>query len=185
MKLSEIIKYDLYRYKKDIKLKNFFLSLVNIPGFNYIFWFRFTQKYNNFFFRYLLKRKMIKYGIEIFPETKIGKGFYIGHWGGIIISSSAIVGKNCNISQGVTIGTSGSGENKGAPQIGDFVYIGPGAKIFGKIRIGNNVAIGANAVVTKDIEDNAIVVGIPAKPISYNGSSKQINNIYEGTINAK
>lgn len=185
MKLIELIKFDLYRYKGNCSFKNFIKSVINVPSFNYIFWLRVTSKYNNFFLRFLLKRKMIKYGIEIHPETKIGEGFYIGHWGGIVISNETCIGTNCNISQGVTIGISGENEERGSPIIGNNVYIGPGAKIFGKIYISNGIAIGANAVVTKNIEENAVVVGIPAKTISYNGSIKQINNIYKGNIHAK
>ena len=67
------------------------------------------------------------------------------------------------------------GKKKGYPQLGDNVYIGPGAKIIGAIRIGNNVAIGANCVVTKDIPDNAVVVGIPGKVISNQGSVGYVN----------
>jgi serine O-acetyltransferase len=61
------------------------------------------------------------------------------------------------------------------PVIGDNVYIGPGAKIIGRVNMGSGVAIGANAVVTKDVPDNAVVVGVPAKVISYNGSKGYIN----------
>ena len=71
----------------------------------------------------------------------------------------------------MVIGHAGRGGKQFVPIIGDRVYIGPGAKLFGKIRIGNDVAIGANAVVTKDVPDNAVVVGVPAKIISYKGSS--------------
>ena len=109
-------------------------------------------------------------------NTKIGEGFYIGHFSGIVISSAAVIGKNCNISQGVTIGISGKGEDRGCPIIGDNVYIGAGAKVIGRITIGNNVAIGANAVVTKDVPDNAVVVGIPAKIISMDGASEILTN---------
>ena len=104
------------------------------------------------------------------------KAIYIGHFGGIIISGGAVIGRNCNISQGVTIGIAGKGKNRGIPIIGEGVYIGAGAKLIGKIHVGNNVAIGANAVVTKDVPDNAVVGGIPAKIISMNGSFEFINN---------
>ena len=93
--------------------------------------------------------------------------------GGIVINSKVKIGQNCNISQGVTIGAT----KKGVPKIKNNVYIGPGAKIFGDVLIGSNVSIGANAVVTKDINDNGVAVGIPAKTISYNGSTDYINNI--------
>jgi serine O-acetyltransferase len=108
------------------------------------------------------------WGIELPRETDIGAGFYITHFGGIIISPAAKIGKNFTISQGVTIGVSGQGEKRGVPVIGDNVYIATGAKVFGKISIGNNVKIGPNAVVHKSIPDNAIVVSYPGfKILSY------------------
>lgn len=110
-------------------------------------------------------------GIVLPFTAKIGKGFYIGHFGGIILSPHTVLGEYCNISQGVSIGQAGRGGKQHTPIIGDRVYIAPGAKIFGRIKIGNDVAIGANAVVTKDLPDNAVAVGIPARVISYKGSS--------------
>jgi serine O-acetyltransferase len=111
------------------------------------------------------------WGIEIPREAEIGEGFYIGHYGGIIVASSVKIGKNVDISHQVTIGVSGQGEKRGCPTIGDYTYIAPGAKIFGKIKIGNYVKIGANAVIYKDIPDNAIVVSYPGfKIISYKGN---------------
>lgn len=92
-----------------------------------------------------------------------------------MINLKSRIGKNCNISQGVTLGVVNRGENKGYPTIGDDVYIGPGAKIVGSVNIGNNVAIGANCVVTKDVPDNSVVVGIPGKVISQNGSQGYVN----------
>jgi serine O-acetyltransferase len=119
----------------------------------------------------LSHRVRSKWGIEISRSTQIGPGFYIGHFGGITISGLARIGKNVNISQLVTIGVSGQGEHRGAPTIGDDVYIAPGAKIFGKIHVGNNVKIGANAVVHRDIPDNAIVVLDPGyQIISFKGN---------------
>ena len=103
----------------------------------------------------------IMWGIEIARVTQIGAGFYIGHFGGVTISPQAVIGNNCSISQGVTIGISGQGDKSGAPTIGDNVYIAAGAKVFGKITIGNNVKIGANAVIYKDLPDNVIAVLSP------------------------
>jgi serine O-acetyltransferase len=103
----------------------------------------------------------IMWGIEIARVTQIGAGFYIGHFGGITISPQAVIGNNCSISQGVTIGVSGQGDKSGAPTIGDNVYIAPGAKVFGKITIGSNVKIGANAVIYQDLPDNVIAVLSP------------------------
>jgi serine O-acetyltransferase len=77
----------------------------------------------------------------------------------------------------VTLGKSNRGKNKGSPVLGDNVYIGPGAKIVGGIRVGDNVAIGANCVVAKNIPDNAVVVGVPGEVISMDGSVGYINRI--------
>lgn len=114
-------------------------------------------------------------GIELPFTARIGRGLYIGHFGQIIISPNAVLGEFCNISQGVTIGQAGRGGIQYVPLIGDRVYIAPGAKIFGKVTIGNDVAIGANAVVIKDLPDNAVAVGIPARIINYNSSGEFVN----------
>lgn len=115
------------------------------------------------------------YGIQIPSETRIGKGFYIGHYGTIVVNGAAVIGDNVNISHGVTIGQANRGRHKGVAIIGNGVYIGPGVKIVGKVIIGNNVAIGANAVVTSDVPDNACVAGVPAKIISMNGADGYVN----------
>mgnify|MGYP001027975917 CR=1 FL=1 len=122
---------------------------------------------------YLLQfhRMKSKWGIEIPRSAEIGEGLYIAHFGGIAVSPAAKIGKHVTISQQVTIGVSGRGEKRGCPVIGDDVYLAPGAKLFGKIRVGNNVKIGANAVIYKDIPDNAIVVSDPGfEIISYRGN---------------
>lgn len=106
---------------------------------------------------------------EISLSADIGKGFYIGHFGGIWIGPIKM-GECCNISHGVTIGIGGSGKHRGIPEFGSRVYIGPGATIFGKIVIGDNVAIGANSVVSKNVPNNAVILGNPARVVSYDGS---------------
>ncbi|MER2599295.1 MAG: serine O-acetyltransferase [Caldilineales bacterium] len=144
---------------------------------------RFLKHFVRPFAKFFLRRYRYKFGISIPPRTKIGSGFYIGHFGNIVVNPYSEIGKNCNISPGVTIGQANRGRNKGYPIIGDNVYIGPGAKIIGAVRIGNDVAIGANCVVTKDIPDNSVVVGIPGKVISQEGSKGYINKTdYEDKI---
>ncbi|NJN74674.1 MAG: serine acetyltransferase [Limnothrix sp. RL_2_0] len=106
-----------------------------------------------------------------FPNTaQIGKGLLIPHPYGIVIHQDAQIGDYCNLGQDTTIGIGGRKEKSGVPILGDRIFVGPGARIFGKISIANDVAIGANAVVTKSLEANAVAVGIPAKVISYKGS---------------
>ena len=114
-------------------------------------------------------------GIDLPYKADIGKGLFIGHFGGIIVNPQVKMGEYCNLSPNITIGVGGRGEKRGCPTLGNRVFIGPGARIFGPITIGNDVAIGANAVVTKDLPDNAVAVGIPAKIISYKGSQDFIH----------
>ena len=109
-------------------------------------------------------------GIGIAPTATIGPGLYLGHFGGVIVNGDAVLGSNVNLSQGVTIGAAGRGERRGTPVIGDRVYVAPGAKLIGPITVGNDVAVGANAVVTRDVADRAVLGGVPARVISEGGS---------------
>ena len=101
---------------------------------------------------------MIRWGIDLPAEAQIGPGLRIGHFGGIVVSKDVVIGRNLDLSHGVTIGVSGEGSQRGTPRIGDNVYVAPGAKLFGPIVIGNNVKIGANAVVYQTVSDDCIVV---------------------------
>lgn len=113
-------------------------------------------------------------GISLPYSATIGKSFYIGHFGQIIVNANSVIGDNCNISQGVTIGVSGRGENRGVPKIGNNVYMGANATIAGNITIGNDVVIGANSLVVKDVPSATTVLGVPAQVISTNDSSDYI-----------
>lgn len=117
-------------------------------------------------------------GITLQPQATIGEGLYIGHGGSVYVGGTVIMGNYCNLSHEVTIGVAGRGEKRGMPVIGDRVYIAPGAKLFGKIEVGSDVAIGANAVVTKSIPDRAVAVGVPARVISDAGSFDFV--LYDG-----
>ena len=112
-----------------------------------------------FKFVYILLRTLIDilFGINVSVNCRIGPGFYIGHYGGIIVHGN--LGRNCSIGQGVTIGAKGAGKSNGCPELGDNVYVGAGAKIIGRIRIGNDGVIGANTVVVKDVPERMRVVG--------------------------
>lgn len=102
-------------------------------------------------------------------RANIGRGFFLAHYGGVWIGAVTI-GTNCNISHEVTIGIGGKGEHRGLPRIGNNVYVGPGAKIYGDITVGDNVAIGANSVVSKSLPESAVAVGNPARVVGYDGS---------------
>lgn len=113
-------------------------------------------------------------GISLPYSARIGHSFYIGHFGGIIINSKSIIGNNCNISQGVTIGVSGRGVSRGVPEIGNNVYIGANAVIAGNITIGENVVIAANSLVVKSVDSNTTMMGVPAIKVSNNNSEDYI-----------
>ncbi|MBQ4141596.1 MAG: serine acetyltransferase [Clostridia bacterium] len=123
-------------------------------------------------YKLLLHRYSVKLGFSI-PINVFGPGLSIAHYGTIVVNSAAKVGKNCRIQEGVNIGaTNGS---SAAPQIGNNVFIGTGAKIIGDITIADDVAIGANAVVVKSITENGCTYGgVPAKKISSNNSHSNL-----------
>lgn len=99
------------------------------------------------------------------PKNVFGPGLCIVHYGTIVVSPLAKVGAHCRIHPGTSIG-----DYNGAPQLGDHVYVGPGAKLYGPIQIGNNVAIGANSVVNQSFESNITLAGAPAHVVSKQGA---------------
>lgn len=116
----------------------------------------------SFLYKLLKPISEILTGIELPCEVTLGRRFRIDHFGGIVISGDAVFGDDCVIRNGVTVGLRITGQ-RGAPVIGDRVDVGAGAKILGTIHIGDDVAIGANAVVLTDVPPNSIAVGIPAR----------------------
>src|SRR6202041_525949 len=113
------------------------------------------------FFWWGLSSLRIRLGFSI-PLNVFGPGLSIAHYGTIVVNKHARVGENCRIHPGVCIGV-----HRGAvPSIGDNVYFGPGAKVFGLVVVGDGAAIGANSVVTRDVTSNTTVIGAPAKTIS-------------------
>ncbi len=114
-------------------------------------------------------------GIGLHYSCRIGEGLYIAHFGPIILTSGTVIGNNCFISQLVSIGWKPSGNYAGVPKIGNRVFIGPNSVIIGGVEIGDDVVIGAGSVVTKSIPDRAVVVGNPARIISFSGSFNLIH----------
>ena len=116
---------------------------------------------------YIILNKLaeVACGIVIGSTARIGRRLCIEHHGCIVIHGNAVVGDDCLIRHGVTIGNTGPEDPLGAPTIGDRVQLGAGAKVLGRIRIGNDVIIGANAVVVRDVPDLAVVAGVPARVI--------------------
>lgn len=125
--------------------------------------------YKPLFFWHFIKYKRLGFKLHfvIYPGT-VGAGFRIYHIGGFThVGKNVRIGKNCTMLPGVVFGNKTEEENNSPVVVGDNCYLGLGVRILGAVRIGNNVTVGANAVVTKDIPDNTIVGGIPAKIIKY------------------
>lgn len=179
--MLQIIKEDLYRLMpNEYNLEKLFKGLSN-QGFRYLFFSRLTDKNKNgikhFILKLFIRHYRYKYGFQ-FSTKNIGGGFYIGHFGTIVISVNAKIGRNCNIAHNVTIGVA-RGKREGAPKIGDYVWIGTGAVIVGNIKVGNNVLIAPNTFVNFDVPDNSLVIGNPGKIIPKENPTKNyIHNPY-------
>lgn len=108
-------------------------------------------------------------GVEIHPAATIGRRLVIDHGTGIVIGATTIIGDDCLIYQGVTLGGTGISQGKRHPTLGNNVMIGSGAKVLGDIRIGNHSRVAANSVVLRDVPDNSTVVGVPGRIVRING----------------
>ena len=178
--MDKIIKADLYRYKGLTGTRGLFRGFM-IPGFRYMYLLRKisrSKKYSPMWllYRLLLHRYSFKFGIQIPYTAQIGEGFYIGHFGTIVINPKAKIGKNCNITHNVTIGQANRGRLKGYPTIGNKVWIGTGAVIVGNITIGDNVLVAPNSFVNIDVPSFSIVLGNPCEIVPK-------NNPIDGYIN--
>lgn len=169
-----------YSGQKDSS-SNFYKFLTR-PGFRFMCLYRLINKLSrknplSFPLKIWYKNLQVKYGYQIPHACKIGSGLFLGHYGNIVINQHVIIGSNCNIAQGVTLGNASRGERKGYPIVGDRVWIGANAVVVGKIKIGNDVLIAPLSYVNFDIPDNAVVVGNPASIVNYKGSSEYIKNL--------
>lgn len=153
--------------KKDPAAKSLIYVILLYQGFHVLILYRighFLYKHKLYFLARLISQiARFLTGIEIHPGAKIGRRLFIDHGMGIVIGETATIGNDCTIYHGVTLGGTGKDKYKRHPDIGNNVMVGCGAKVLGPIKIGDNVKIGANAVVTKDTQDNSTVVGVPGR----------------------
>ena len=162
--------------KRDPAAKSLLSIVLTYPGVKAVFF----HQISNFFYKAgfdLIARivsQTIRFftGVEIHPGAKIGKNLFIDHGMGVVIGETSEIGDNVTIYHAVTLGGSSPSidserqrHEKRHPTIGNDVVIGSGAQIIGPIKVGNNARIAANAVVVKDVPENATMVGIPAKAV--------------------
>lgn len=163
--MFENIRADLKTYRGDWGKQGFWVMVIYRFGrWRYSIKITLFRKFFSLIYKFMYKVIQILTGIEFPCEVEIGSNFRIDHFGCIIVSGFAKFGNNCVIRHGVTVGLKNIAD-PGAPVIGNNVNIGAGAKLLGKIKIGDNVAIGANSVVLTDVPSDSIAVGIPAKII--------------------
>ena len=121
-------------------------------------------------------------GIEIHPGAQIGKGFFIDHGMGVVIGETTIIGDNCTLFQGVTLGGTGKEKGKRHPTLRNGVVVGTGAKILGNIEIGDGVRIGAGSVVVKSVPPNCTVVGVPGRVVKRRGKRAKETILDHGNL---
>jgi len=177
MNNRQVLKYirsDVYRYRGNASTGTLLKCFLLNPNLRFQMAFRCCKGKGvvRLFGRLLYGFSRTKRRIVLPRQTQVGYGLYIGHGGPIVISPSAVIGNNVNLSQFTTIG---SNHDKAAT-IGDCTYIGPNVCIVEDVVIGRNVTIGAGAVVTKDIPDDATAVGNYARVINYNDPGRYTKN---------
>jgi serine O-acetyltransferase len=161
--MFENLREDWHTYHHDITRQGFWVMVVYRFGqWRYTIKWRWLRLPFSFLYKVLFLLVQILTGTELPCEAKVGRRFTIEHFGDIIISGDAVFGDDVVIRNGVTVGLRHTG-HRGSPTIGNRVDIGAGAKILGPIQIGDDVAIGANAVVIQNVPSNCVAVGVPAR----------------------
>lgn len=159
--------------QRDPAARNFFEVLILYQGLHAVV----RHKYSHFFYKHkmffiarLISQVTRSFtGIEIHPGATIGKGLFIDHGMGVVIGETTVIGDNCTIYQGVTLGGTGKEKGKRHPTIGNNVMIGSGAKVLGPFSVGDNSKIASGAVVLSEVPDNCTCIGVPARVTKRNG----------------
>lgn len=168
------IRYDLKSIKsRDPAARNSLEIFLLYSGFHALLWYRLSHwLYRHHFFflaRFISQTGRFWTGIEIHPGAQIGRGLLIDHGGGVVIGETAVVGDDCTIYQGVTLGGTGKETGKRHPTLGNHVMVGSGAKVLGPFKVGDNSKIASNAVVLSEIPPDSTAVGVPARVVRRNG----------------
>lgn len=152
--ITDVYSKDKARYGKNA-------SFLSDHSLRFLWVFRHAQDKNNILWRLVYRYMRSRYGLEIPYSTQIGPGLYLGHAYNITVNASSRIGKNCNLHKGVTIGQESRGKRKGAPTIGDCVWVGVNSTIVGSVSIGDDVLIAPNSFVNCDVPSHSIVLGSP------------------------
>ena len=156
-------------FDRDPAARTFFEVLTTYPGLHAILWHRLSHRLWNAGFKWLARVSShlarCFTGIEIHPGACIGRRVFIDHGMGVVVGETAIVGDDCTLYHGVTLGGTTWNKGKRHPTLGNGVVIGAGAKVLGAITLGDQVRVGANSVVVKDVPAHRTVVGIPGKVV--------------------
>lgn len=168
---------------RDPAARNALEVLLLYQGVHALIWHRFAHWFytHKMFFIARLLSQLSRFFtlIEIHPGAQLGHGILIDHGSGVVIGETTVVGDNCTIYQGVTLGGVGLNKEKRHPTLGNNVTVGCGAKILGAFEVGDNCSIAANAVLLKPLEDNVTAVGIPARPVKKDGVRIPTNQVVQ------
>ncbi len=172
--LTKTIKDEIKVVKeRDPAARSTFEILLTYSGLHAVLVYRLSHKlYQKKLYtpaRVLSQLAKLLTGIEIHPGATIGKRFFIDHGSGVVIGETTIIGDDCLLYQGVTLGGNGKDKGKRHPTLGNNVMVGCGAKVLGPFKIGDNVKIAANSVVLNEIPDNCTAVGAPARIVKRDG----------------
>jgi serine O-acetyltransferase len=164
--MFENLREDFAAHDRDPWRQGFWaLAVYRFGGWRYGVRPRLLRAPLSFVYRCLKLAVQMLGGIDLPCEAQVGRRLRIEHFGGIIVSGDAVLGDDCVIRNGVTIGLRRAG-TRGAPRLGHRVDVGAGAKLLGPIQIGDDVAIGANAVVLSDVPAGHVAVGVPARVLA-------------------
>ena len=159
--------------ERDPAARNALEVLLLYQGVHALIWHRVAHwfyKHHMFFIARLISQLARFFTlIEIHPGAQLGHGILIDHGCGVVIGETTVVGDNCTIYQGVTLGGVGTQKGKRHPTLGNNVTVGAGAKILGSFEVGDNCSIAANAVLLRQLDENITAVGIPARPVKKDG----------------
>ncbi|MEN3941317.1 biotin/lipoyl-containing protein [Prosthecobacter sp. SYSU 5D2] len=191
MTFLELLRADAYRINGRDDFGELFRQWRTNPAFQYLIWFRMAQAARKspllkFFVYPVAVWRMVQChyqsGIRIPLSVKAGPGLLIGHWGGIWINPNCTFGSNCSLNNDINMGEAGGSGLRGVPQLGDNVYIGPGARLAGAITLYQESSVMANTVVTSDLPPGAIALGVPHKITGHQKINRFVSNRWNSNI---